>query len=131
MNPLLSNFILLLSAAGYPMCQFAIRRYGRTGAIVVQLVCTILLVRDIFLVGNGTPGILRRLPAALLYLECLIAALAALSNSRIIFDQVLVLRATGHAATNLERLRRAGISGLFVLHTVRFWIYLQPDQGRR
>ena len=30
-----------------------------------------------------------------------------------------------------ETARRFAVGALFGLHTVRFWIYLQPDQGRK
>jgi len=30
-----------------------------------------------------------------------------------------------------EIARRFAVGALFGLHTVRFWIYLQPDQGRK
>jgi hypothetical protein len=30
-----------------------------------------------------------------------------------------------------EMVRRAAVATLFGLHSIRFWIYLRPDQGRR
>jgi hypothetical protein len=40
-------------------------------------------------------------------------------------------RLDGTSAGIIETLRRGAVGLLFGLHTYRFWIYLQPDQGRR
>ena len=68
--------MLGLSAAGFPLTQLAIRRFGRRGAIVTEGACAGLAVRDAAMIAAGTPAHLRRGPAFLLWLE-LAAAVAA------------------------------------------------------
>src|SRR5208283_3657775 len=76
MNPRFGKIVLGLSAAGYPLTEFAIRRLGRRGAVVTEVACCGLAVRDGAMVVGGLPFRLRRGPAILLWME-LAAAVAA------------------------------------------------------
>ena len=46
MNPKLGKIVLGLSAAGYPLTELAIRRLGRRGAVIAEVACCGLAVRD-------------------------------------------------------------------------------------
>jgi hypothetical protein len=70
------NIVLGLSACGYPLTQFAVRRCGMRGAAAAEAVYAGLAIRDASMVASGVPGRLRAIPAALLRLE-LAAAIAA------------------------------------------------------
>jgi hypothetical protein len=59
------SVVLGLSACGYPLTQFAVRRCGVPGAAVAEAVCAGLAIRDASLVASGLPGRLRPVPAAL------------------------------------------------------------------
>jgi len=121
--------VLTLSGCGYPLTLLVIHRWGRRGALAVLAITTGLAVRDGAMIASGVPSRLRRLPALLLWLE-LGAGIAA---------SALGLRPVLHGASDaptstpyhLESGRRAAVGALFALHTVRFWIYLRPDRGRR
>jgi hypothetical protein len=123
--------VLGLSACGYPLTQLAVRRWGVRGAAMAECVCAGLAIRDASMVAGGVPGRLRRVPAALLFLELgagVVASLAGLSPllSAQSADQ------TASAGTSAAGcVRRAAVAVLFAIHTVRFAIYLRPDQGRR
>lgn len=112
-----------LSAAGYPICQYTLRRFGRTGSAVVESACLSLLARDATLLAHGTTKILRTGPATLLWCECAAAAVAAAATAYPLVEG-------GHPAVP-SRSQRVALAALFLLHTVRFGIYLRPDQGRR
>jgi deazaflavin-dependent oxidoreductase (nitroreductase family) len=116
------------SAVAFPLTQALIARIGRVGAMAVEGVAGGLLLRDAILVRRGTPQRLRRWPAALLWLE--IAAASCATVTGIVAVRRPAGRVDGSAAGLLEAARRASVSVLFGLHTVRFWIYLQPDRGR-
>jgi hypothetical protein len=120
MAPRLGKVVLGLSAAGFPLTQLAIRRFGRRGAIVTEGVCVGLAVRDAAMIAAGTPALLRRGPALLLWLELAAAVVAA---------GLGVGLATDDRPVPPETARRATVGALFALHTVRFWIYLRPDHG--
>ena len=77
MNPRLGKLILGLSAAGYPLTELTIRRFGRRGAVIAEGVCVRLAIRDTAMVAAGAPARLRRGPALLLWLELGAAAAAA------------------------------------------------------
>ena len=68
--------VLRLSACGYPLTQFAVRRWGVRGAAAAECACAGLAVRDASMIAGGAPGRLRAVPAALLRLE-LAAGMAA------------------------------------------------------
>lgn len=55
------NVVLALSAAGYPIIEYAVRQFGRAGAAVVELAC-----------------------AGLLWVECATAAAAPLGNASLL-----------------------------------------------
>ena len=123
---------LVASALGHPLSELVLRRGGRTGAVVAEVVCGGLVIRDVALIRSGTPGRLRRLPASLLWLE---AAAAAAAAGSIGWTAVRPGQPRGGAARaglgTAQAIRGSALGLLFGLHTVRFWIYLQPDQGRR
>jgi hypothetical protein len=125
----LGKIVLGLSAAGFPMTQLAIRRLGRRGAIVTEGACVGLAARDAAMIAAGTPARLRRGPAVLLWLELVAAVAAAGLGVGLATDDRAVSQAVGARLVPLERARRAAVFALFALHTVRFWIYLQPDHG--
>ena len=130
MNPRLGKIVLGLSAAGYPLTELAIRRLGRRGAVITEVACCGLAVRDAAMVMAGVPTRLRRGPAILLWME-LAAAVAASGlglKSALDDDTRTCARADAGPA---EMARRVAVGALFGLHTVRFRIYLRPDQGRR
>ncbi len=61
--------VLVLSAGGYPLTQFVVRRWGVRGAAVAESVCVGLAIRDASMMASGVPGRLGRVPAMLLRLE--------------------------------------------------------------
>ncbi|HLX34666.1 MAG TPA: hypothetical protein VKR30_05415 [Candidatus Limnocylindrales bacterium] len=125
------QLVLALSGAGFPLTQLAIRRLGRSGAIVVEGVAVLLLTRDAAMIAGGTPSRLGRGPAILLWLETAVAAAATLFGLRLVFDATARRHAAESRPTRFEAVRRAAVGGLFGLHTLRFRIYLSPDHGRR
>ena len=129
MAPLVGRVVLGLSAAGFPLTQLAIRRLGRRGAIITEGACVGLAVRDAAMIAAGTPSHLRRGPAFLLWLELVAAVVAAGLGVSLATDDRAASQAAGRRPVPLERARRAAVGTLFALHTVRFWIYLQPDHG--
>jgi hypothetical protein len=130
MRPLVGRAVLVLSAAGYPLTEAVIRRFGRPGATVVAAICVGLLARDTVLIVRGTPRVLRRAPATLLWLEAGAAAGAAASTLRLVGDPDAFSDAA-RAAPSGQAVRRGTVAALFALHTVRFGIYLTEDQGLR
>jgi len=131
LSPPLGRAILGLSAVGFPLTQVAIVRFGRRGAIAVELVTAGLLIRDLVLVARGTPRRLRPGPAVLLGLETVAAGAAAALGLPAVRDRSALDQAQARRATGLEIVRRAAVGSLFGLHTARFRIYLQPDRGLR
>lgn len=120
--------VLVLSAAGYPLTEAVIRRYGRPGATAVAAICLGLLVRDAVLITRGAPRVLRRTPAVLLWLEAAAAAGATASTVGLVLDEDAVSGRLRGAPVR-EAVRRGSVVSLFALHTVRFGVYLKPDQG--
>jgi len=129
MNPRVGKTVLTLSAAGYPLTQLAIRRLGRRGAVVTEMACAGLAFRDAAMIAAGVPARLRRGPAILLWLEFGAAAAAAGLGLHLAVDEDASTR-TASQPGPAEMARRIAVGTLFGLHTVRFWIHLQPDQGR-
>ena len=74
--------VLVVSGLGFPLTQLVIRRFGRPGAVVVEVVCGGLLVRDAVLIATGVPGLLRRGPATLLWMEVAAGVAAVLTGLR-------------------------------------------------
>jgi hypothetical protein len=131
MKRTIGAIVLGLSACGYPLTQLVVRRWGARGAAVAESVCVGLAIRDAAMVASGVPGRLRRVPAALLYLELGAAVLASLAGLRPLPSAGSAGRVAPARANRADRVRRAAVATLFVLHTIRFGIYLRPDQGRR
>lgn len=131
MDSRVGKAVLGLSGAGYAITQLAIRRFGRRGAAVVEVACVGLLARDVVMIARGAPKALRAGPAALLWLECAAATVAAGTNIRMIAEPNPADTAASRPCIPAEAVRRLAIATLFGLHTARFWIYLQPGQGRR
>ncbi len=130
MHPTTGRVILGLSALGYPITEGLVRRWGAPGARVVEAVCLALLVRDGVLIARGTPRVLRPVPASLLWLEAVAAAGAAATT----LPRALGAGPSGsgrRSAPGRDSARQAAVATLFVLHTIRFRIYLRPGQGRR
>ena len=116
------------SAVGYPLTELVLQRGGKRGAVVVESVCVGLAFRDASMVAGGSPKRLQGIPAGLLYLELAAAVVASLAASR----SLLIERRPDTSKPDVvEIVRRGAICALFCLHTVRFHIYLSPDQGRR
>jgi hypothetical protein len=126
---LLGRAVLLTSGLGFPLTQGVIARFGRGGAVAAEGVSAGLLVRDFAMVAGGAPRRLRPFPAALLWLELGAAGLASIAGLAAIRRPRQSLNRT--PAGVIEALRRGAVGLLFGLHTYRFWIYLQPDHGRR
>jgi hypothetical protein len=131
MGPRLGQVVLGLSGSGFALTQLAIRRLGWRGALVTESVCVGLAVRDAAMIATGVPARLRRGPALLLWLEMVAAVAAAGLGLRLVLGSDAVTRATAPRLDPLEVARRAAVGALFGLHTIRFRIYLRPDQGRR
>jgi hypothetical protein len=131
MKRVLGGIVLGLSACGYPLTQLVVRRWGVRGAAVAEAVCVGLAIRDASMVASGVPDRLRRVPAVLLRLELAVGVVASLAG----LPPLLTARSAGRAASEGTGLpdiaRRAAVATLFAVHTVRFGIYLRPDQGRR
>jgi hypothetical protein len=121
--------VLALSALGYPLTRIVIKRGGLAGLLVVESVCCGLAMRDAALVRSGLARRLRRGPAALPLME-LGAAIAAGTSGAL---SILGARRRGRSASALtigaSKTQQFAIAALFVLHTIRFAIYLQPDRG--
>ena len=131
MRRTVGGVVLGLSACGYPLTQLVVRRWGVRGAVVAEVVCAGLAVRDATMVAAGVPGRLRPVPAALLRLELAAATAASLAGLGAL---VGVRSPAGGSAARVgaaEVVRRVATATLFAVHTVRFGIYLRPGQGRR
>ena len=85
------------------------------------------LQEKVAIVSDDT-RVLRRAPAALLWLEAGAAAGAAASTLRLLLDPD-ALSDAARAAPGRQAVRRGSVAALFALHTVRFGIYLTPDHG--
>jgi len=132
MSSPIGRAVLALSGLGFPLTQLAIRRFGTPGAVAVEVVCGGLLVRDAAMIAVGVPGLLRRGPAVLLWLEATVAGAAVVTGLRPVMDADALLRTAGKGRPDrLEAVRRLAIGALFGIHTLRFRIYLQPDSGRK
>ncbi len=119
MNPTLGRIVLGLSAVGYPLTEFAIRRLGRRGAVVTEVACCGLAVRDAAMVVGGLPSRLRRGPAILLWMELAVAVAASGLGLKAAMDDGSSKRANA-APGSAEMARRVAVGALFGLHTVRF-----------
>jgi len=123
--------VLGLSACGYPLTQFVIRRWGVRGAVATECVCAGLAVRDASMVAGGIPDRLRAIPAALLRLELAVGVVASLAGLRLLVSRQSADQLASAGTCAADNVWRAAVAALFALHTIRFGIYLRPDQGRR
>jgi hypothetical protein len=123
--------VLGLSACGYPLTQFAVRRWGVRGAAAAECACAGLAIRDAWMIASGVPGRLRAVPAALLRLELAAGMAASLAGLGPLIGARPAGRAAPARARAADRARRAAVATLFAVHTVRFAIYLRPGKGRR
>lgn len=130
MNPRLGKVVLGLSAAGYPLTELAIRRLGWRGAVIAEVACCGLSVRDAAMVVTGVPTRLRLGPSILLWMELTAAVASSVLGLQSAIDDEYCKRARADPGP-AEVARRFAVGALFALHTVRFWIWLQPDQGRK
>ena len=131
MRRMVGAVVLGLSACGYPLTQFAVRRWGVRGAAVAEAVCAGLAIRDASMVASGLPGRLRRVPAALLRLELAAGVVASLAGLHPLLSARSADQAASARTCAAGTVRRAAVATLFAVHTIRFGIYLRPDQGRR
>lgn len=149
----LGTVLLSLSAAGVPLIWLLLRRAGRRGGLAVSAGCGALLIRDLSMVVDGAPARLRTLPRILLLLETAMSAAATVAGLWVAGRAQLLGTppepesvesiSTGSIARQPDRrtlmprhrrvARTAQCAALatFVLHTVRFAIYLGPDHGLR
>ena len=123
--------LLGLSACGYPLTQFVVRRWGRPGAVVVESVCVGLAIRDASMIAAGVPRRLRTIPAALLFLELAAGVVASAAGGSLLLRSSSGQQAKSSMRGNAANVERAAVASLFALHTVRFRIYLRPGQGQR
>jgi hypothetical protein len=131
MRRTVGSVVLGLSACGYPLTQLVVRRWGVRGAAVAEAVCAGLAVRDGAMVAAGVPGRLRPVPAGLLRLELAAATVASLAGLGALVGARSPTQGSAARAGAADAVRRAATATLFGVHTVRFGIYLRPDQGRR
>jgi hypothetical protein len=125
------SVVLGLSACGYPLTQLAIRRWGVRGAAVAECACAGLAIRDASMMASGVPGRLRPLPAWLLRLELAVGVVASLAGVHPLLSARSADQPAAARTCAAETARRASVATLFAVHTIRFGIYLRPDQGRR
>jgi hydroxyacylglutathione hydrolase len=123
--------VLGLSACGYPLTQFAVRRGGMRGAALAELVCGGLAIRDASMVASGCTDRLGKVPAALLRLETAVGVVASLAGLHPLLLARPGRRMASPGVRAADNIRRAAVATLFGLHTVRFAIYLSPSQGLR
>jgi hypothetical protein len=132
MRRTVGSAVLGLSACGYPLTQLVVRRWGLRGMAVAEAVCAGLTVRDAAMVAASVPGKLRPVPAALLRLELAAGMVASLAGLGAL---LLGARSPGQGSATragaVDAVRRTSVAALFAVHTIRFGIYLSPDQGRR
>ncbi len=131
MKRVIGSIVLGLSACGYPLTQLVVRRWGVRGAAVVECVCAGLAIRDASMVASGVPGRLRRFPASLLRVELAADVVASLAGLHSLLSARSAVRSAAARPCAAETVRRAAVATLFAVHTIRFGIYLRPDQGRR
>lgn len=123
--------VLGLSACGYPLTQLVVRRWGARGAAMAECVYAGLAIRDASMVAGGVPGRLRRVPAALLFVELGAGVVASLAGLPPLLSAQPADQTASARTCAADRARQASVAVLFAIHTVRFAIYLCPDQGRR
>ena len=125
------TIVLGLSACGYPLTQYVIRRWGVRGAVVAEAACAGLAIRDASMLANGVQARLRPVPAALLGMELAAGVVAALAGLHPLLGARWAYPSSGAQPGAVDTVRRGATAALFALHTVRFGIYLSPSRGRR
>jgi hypothetical protein len=123
--------VLGLSACGYPLTQLVVRRWGVKGAVVAECVCAGLAIRDAAMVASGVPDRLRTVPATLLRMELAVGTVASLAGLRLLVSAESPDQAVSARTSAADDVWSTAVAALFALHTIRFGIYLRPDQGRR
>ena len=123
--------VLGFSACGYPLTQLAVRRWGVRGAALAECACAGLAIRDASMVAGGVPGRLRRAPAALLFLELGAGVVASLAGLPTLLSLQPADQTASARTSAADSIWGPADAVLFAIHTVRFAIYLRPDQGRR
>jgi hypothetical protein len=98
---------------------------------VAEAVCAGLAIRDAAMVAAGVPARLRAVPAALLRVELAVGIVASLAGLHPLLRARSAARESSARAGGADAVRRAAVAALLAVHTVRFGIYLRPDQGRR
>jgi hypothetical protein len=83
------------------------------------------------MMASGVPDRLHPVPAALLRLELAVSVVAVLAGLPLMLSVRQVRRAPPARAGAVGNVWRAAVAALFAVHTIRFGIYLCPDQGRR
>ncbi len=83
------------------------------------------------MVASGIPRRLRSVPALLLHLELGTGLVASLAGMERLLEPPAGDSTQTPSGNAFETVRRVAVATLFALHTVRFSIYLRPDQGRR
>jgi hypothetical protein len=112
--------VLGLSACGYPLTQLVVRRWDVRGAAMAECACAGLAIRDASMVAGGVPGRLRRVPAALLFLELGAGVMASLAGLPPLLSAQPTDRTASARTCAADRVRRAAVAVLFAIHTVRF-----------
>jgi len=97
---------------------------------VAECVCAGLAIRGASMVASGDPGRLRSFPASLLRLELAVGVVASLTGLHPLVSARLAEWSATARTCAVESVRRAADAMLFVVHTIRFGIYLRPDRGR-
>ena len=126
----IGSVVLGLSACGYPLTQLVIRRWGVREAAVAECVYAGLAIRDAWMVASGVTGRLRSFPGSLLRLELAGGVVASLAGLYPLVSARSADRPAAARTCAVESVRRAAVAMLFVVHTIRFGIYLRPDRGR-
>lgn len=121
--------MLALSGMGFPLTQLVIRRFGRSGALVVETVSFGFLAWDAAMVAGGEAHRFRSVPAALLWLETGAAATPVVAGLPLVLRKRAVQAAVANRPARFEALRRVALGSLFGLHTLRFRISMAADHG--
>jgi len=134
----LGMVLLASSAAGPALVVHLLRRRGHWGELVVAAACGVLFLRDVTMVGTGVPGRLRPVPRLLLIAELTTFGVATSAALWAWVGRALVNRraaagggASASAAHAPRLVATLAAAASFVLHTVRYAIYLSPGHGRQ
>jgi hypothetical protein len=125
--------LLLLSLVGPLLAHHALAKLGRWGVLLVEGVCLLLMGRVIQLIAHGAPGRLRKLPRTLIYAELAADSLAVSASFLGWVQPEFGAPEQGLSPRRalMRRLSTPLLALMFLVHSVRFAIYLSPDSGRR